>query len=103
MTKHNDMATLTVLSSGELSNISGGGALGGHGKLPLRTVVNMYDKPGVWKQEFNRAKELLGSVGHALSLGDRNIARDYANQSAFHGHGYASPTASAIRAGYGME
>ena len=102
MTKRNDISTVTVLSTCELSNVSGGGALGGPGKLPTRAIVNMFGKPGLWKQEFQKAKELL-SGGHVLSFGDRNIARDYANQAAFHGHGYASPTAPAIRAGYGME
>jgi hypothetical protein len=100
--KNMELSCFTVITSVELSHVSGGGALGGPAVLPVRTKVEPFGKPQLWKQEFGVAKEKLGA-GQPLSLQDRNIARDYANQSAFHGHGYASPTADNIRAGYGLE
>jgi hypothetical protein len=97
----NKPKTLQTIFTNDLRNVSGGLTAPPF----VRTAVEKFGRPEVWNNAFNYAKGVL-SEGKALSwgaTGDRNIARDYANQQAFRNLSGRTPTAEQIRDGFGLE
>jgi hypothetical protein len=96
--------TVQAISTSELGNVTGGQPPGpAPSLLSSREPIHTYGRPDLWRQECARAKGIL-SNGKPPTLNVRNIARDYANQSAQHGRPlFAAPTAENILSRNGLE